>query len=183
MYQNKENGKQKSIACDFLWTASPVDIWYPNIPTPTAPILIFGHCLFGPPDYYDYLYKTLVPKGYIVALPIGDRFSGRETELCADMRTTLDWIYDNCTVSKTCPFRNTIGSAVCCTADSYVGQKFNHTFDAGMTLSVCGQTAANGQSTFDDAKNLTKQMQNDIPIKNDKTVHFIEQQYSNHKPV
>eukprot|EP01083_Nonionella_stella_P256523 879111_1 len=131
--------------------AVPIDIWYPNITTPTAPILVFGHCLFGPPEYYDYLWKTLVPQGYIVAFPIGDRFSGRETELCADMRTTLDWIYDNCTATTTCPFSNTIGnmslasghsegagSAVWCVADSYVGQKFNHTFDAGMTLSVCG---------------------------------------------
>eukprot|EP00483_Globobulimina_turgida_P011822 UN11844 len=151
--------------------AVPVQIWYPNITTPTAPILVFGHCLFAPPEYYDYLWKILVPKGYIVALPIGDRFSGRETELCADMRTTLDWIYGNCTASNinSCPLRNVIGnmsiasghsegagSAVWCAADSWVGQQFNHTFDSGMTLSVCGQTAADGQSTFDAAKNLTQ---------------------------
>ena len=76
----------------------PIEVWYPGNMTkdsPKAPILVFGHCLFGPDHYYDYIWKTLVPKGYIVILPVGDRFSGSEIELARDMRYTLDWLMDN----------------------------------------------------------------------------------------
>eukprot|EP01083_Nonionella_stella_P061178 159489_1 len=54
----------------------PLKLYYPKTSETNAitfPILVFGHCLFAgldlPPDEYNYIWQSLVPLGYIVAMP------------------------------------------------------------------------------------------------------------------
>lgn len=138
----------------------PLDIYYPSDSSDKFPILVFGHCLFGyPANYYAYIWQSLVPNGYIVAIPESANFSGNEKMFARDIRFSLDFIRDNCTE---CPFKDNIGdrsmvsghslgagSTIYCIADTYLGQDFKYEFDSAMTLSACG-------AEISAAQNITK---------------------------
>eukprot|EP01084_Bolivina_argentea_P078288 142027_1 len=129
----------------------PLDIYYPTISqsdNTKFPILIFGHCLTGKERYYDYVWQSAVPNGYIVILPRRLDDTKDEKPLARDMRYTLDWIIDNCT---NCPFRHMMngksfvsghsmgaGSGLFIMGDYWLGESFKYQFDAGMLLAACG---------------------------------------------
>eukprot|EP01084_Bolivina_argentea_P078290 142035_1 len=144
----------------------PLYIWYPNSThhvdnNITFPLLIFGHCLMGKERYYDYVWQSIVPNGYIVIIP--RRFDGadEDIQLATDMRFTLDWMKDNCT---NCPFKHLIGDKAIISGHSEGAgaailafsnsdnTDFKHSFDSAITLSAAG----NEHIQLRAAANITK---------------------------
>ena len=80
----------------------PLLNYYPCDHVQQYPIMIFGHASKSQDTWYDYIWKGLVPQGYIVTLLGSYEYEDSYPDFSRDQRYTLDWMYNVCNVTETC---------------------------------------------------------------------------------
>lgn len=89
----------------------PLITYYPCDKTKQYPIMVFGHASQSQNTWYDYIWKAMVPQGYIVTLPGSYEYLNDSHKLfAADMAYTLQYFYDICNTSTVseCPLSGRI---------------------------------------------------------------------------
>eukprot|EP01084_Bolivina_argentea_P105862 189590_1 len=129
----------------------PMLIYYPCNRLHKYPYMIFGHAAESQDTWYDYIWRGMVPQGYICIFLGSYEYVGNQKDFARDQRYTNDWVRDTCANDPDCPLYQIVvnksiisgmsmgGGAAMLSAGNYsLGESFNHSFDAFMTLSGCG---------------------------------------------
>eukprot|EP01084_Bolivina_argentea_P320741 556561_1 len=137
----------------------PVYLYYPitSNTTITFPTIIFAHGFECDAQWYSWIYKDLVPLGYIVALLNSFPFPGHlnQTQFAIDQRYTLKWLTTTVNNNKSSPLYQHIdntkavaaghseggGASMETNGNPYVNKLFNnkYNFSAIFTMAPCGQ--------------------------------------------
>eukprot|EP01083_Nonionella_stella_P293609 998555_1 len=142
----------------------PIEVSYPVSGGP-YPVIIFAHGWEGRVRWYDYIYDSMVPHGYVVGLPASEENLGASgTTLAKDQRYLLDYLVEQ-NNNRSSPVYNKIaskgyfasghsmgGEATILSGSNYnLGETFKNEFDGMMTLSACG-----GNTEKNALKSMTK---------------------------
>eukprot|EP01083_Nonionella_stella_P209608 759677_1 len=77
---------------------------YPCDTNHSYPIMVFGHASTSQNSWYDYIWQSIVPQGYIITMPGSYEYLNDSHELfAADIKYTLQYFYDDCNQTATCP--------------------------------------------------------------------------------
>eukprot|EP01083_Nonionella_stella_P151640 484829_1 len=133
----------------------PLTIHYPRNTEREHAVLLFHHGYHCPISEYNYIWQRLVPLGFIIVMP-GDYTSRNSTDerKCAiSLRFSLDFI-KQCNMNQTSPLYQMVGQkaiavghslgggvVILCSSSNYsLGQSFDSSFDAVVSLSGRGNT-------------------------------------------
>eukprot|EP01084_Bolivina_argentea_P262090 443141_1 len=131
----------------------PLKTHYPCNKTNTYPLMVFGHASTTSNTWYNYVFQTMVPQGYILTMPGSyEVFNDSHKLFAADMAYTLQYFYDQCNITQFCPLYGMImnksivsghslgGAASLLIAGNAINinEQFKHQFTSIMTLSGCG---------------------------------------------
>ena len=136
------------------------------------PLIIFGHCEDCDASNYNFVWQSLVPKGYIFAFPDSYTISAGDKSLqfSLDFHITLNYLIDQSTRNITCPIYGLInpnaigvgghsmgGAAAYYAISNYTKQYYNinninfdfkYQFNSVFTVAGCGNIASQFTDVF-----------------------------------
>ena len=75
----------------------------PMEPQQQFPYMVFGHAAESQDTWYDYIWKGMVPQGYIISLLGSYEYVSEQQNFARDQRYTNDWLRDTCNYDPKCP--------------------------------------------------------------------------------
>ena len=81
----------------------PLLIYYPCNHLNKYPYMVFGHAAESQDTWYDYIWQSMVPQGYICIFLGSYEYASKQEDFARDQRFTNDWVRDKCSKDPNCP--------------------------------------------------------------------------------